>query len=376
MSAPPKPNTPAPSTGKCDWARATTDELKSGSDDEPEVYNMKVGKRKRCWQAKKEAKEKEARECQQREEAEHRAREEAVHLEREAAAVRRQEEADRQVREECRVKEERERQEKEATVRQEAAIKKATETAEKRAQGDTEERQAEAVKKVRAAEEMARQQEEAEASKQKSVATKKWAREENAVAGPSGMPGPGLWTGAECKWDPENKRQHACMQCARHKEKCEWLEVVGLVSGSGLGDVKGKGKAVATLPRAGKKKKCVKKSAVKVVNSDIEIVAKPSDTSGSGSGHALLQHMDRLILAVENLAEAQWYTASVCVASGMAVGTLVDKCNFLRFEGVGPGEEDEEEETDTEAVNQEAVEQEVTELQKEILEPQPSDDEM
>ena len=63
---------------------------------------------------------------------------------------------------------------------------------EKRAQGDTEERQAEAAKKVRAAEETARQREEAEASKQKSVATKKQAREENMVAGPSGMPGPGL----------------------------------------------------------------------------------------------------------------------------------------------------------------------------------------
>ena len=166
------------------------------------------------------------------------------------------------------------------------------------------------------------------------------------------------------------------MQCVRHKEKCEWLEVVGSVSGSRSGDVKGKGKAVATSPRAGEKKKHVKKSAAKVVDSDVEIVTKPSDASGSGSGHALLQRMDRLILAVENLAEAQWYTASACAASGMAVGTLVDECNFLGFEGVGPGEEDEEEETDTEAVDQEAVEQEVTELQKEILEPRPSDDEM
>ena len=161
------------------------------------------------------------------------------------------------------------------------------------------------------------------------------------------------------------------MQCARHKEKCEWPEVVGLVSGSGSGDMKGKGKAVATSPRASKKKKRVKKSATKVVDSDIEIVAKPSDASGSRSGHALLQCMDHLILAVENLAEAQWYMASACAASGMAVGTLIDECNFLGFEGVGPGEEDEEEEMDTEV-----VEQEVTELQKEILEPWPLDDEM
>ena len=156
------------------------DELKSGSDDEPEIYDAKVGERKRHRQAKKEA-----RERQQREEAECRAREEA-------ATIRRQEEADCRVREECQAKEEREHQEKEAAVRREAAIKKATEMAEKRTQGDTEDRQAEAAMKVWAVEEMARQREEAEASKQKSVVTKKRAREENAVAGPSGMPGPGL----------------------------------------------------------------------------------------------------------------------------------------------------------------------------------------
>ena len=166
------------------------------------------------------------------------------------------------------------------------------------------------------------------------------------------------------------------MQCARHKEKCEWPEVVGSVSMSGSGDVKGKGKAVATSPRASEKKKCVKKSAAKVVDSDVEIVTKPSNASGSGSSHALLQRMDHLILVVENLTEAQWYMASACAASGMVVGTLVDKCNFLGFEGVGPGEDDEEEEMDTEVVDQEAVKQEVTELRKEILEPQPLDNEM
>ncbi|KIM51403.1 hypothetical protein SCLCIDRAFT_33471 [Scleroderma citrinum Foug A] len=89
---------------------------------------------------------------------------------------------------------------------------------------------------------------------------------------------------------------------------------------------------------------------MKVIDSNMEIVARPSDGSRSGSGQALLQHMDRLILAVENLVEAQWYTASA-------------------FEGVGPGEEDEEEEMDTEVVDQEAVKQEV-------LEPWPLDNEM
>ena len=54
------------------------------------------------------------------------------------------------------------------------------------------EKWAEAMKKIQVAKETARQWEEAEASKQKLVATKKRAREENAVAGPSGMPGPRL----------------------------------------------------------------------------------------------------------------------------------------------------------------------------------------
>ena len=166
------------------------------------------------------------------------------------------------------------------------------------------------------------------------------------------------------------------MQCVRHKEKCEWPEVVGSVSRSKSGDMKGKGKVVVTSPRASEKKKHVKKLATKVVDSNVEIVAKPSNTSGFWSGHALLQHMDRLILAVENLAEAQWYMASACAASGMVVGTLIDECNFLGFKGVGPGEEDEEEEMDMEVVNQEEVEQEVAKLQKEVLEPWPLDDEM
>ena len=163
------------------------------------------------------------------------------------------------------------------------------------------------------------------------------------------------------------------MQCTRHKEKCKWPEVVGSVSGSG--DVKGKGKAVVMLPRAGKKKKHIKKSAAKVVNSDVEIITRPSDASGSGSSHALLEHMDRLILVVGNLAEAQWYMASACAASRMVVGTLVAKCNFLGFKGAGLGEEDKAD-MDMEVVDQEVVEQEVAELRKEVLEPRPSDDEM
>ena len=111
--------------------------------------------------------------------------------------------------------------------------------------------------------------------------------------------------GAKCKWDLENKHQHACMQCVRDKEKCEWLEVVGSASGSRSRDMKGKGKVVVTSPRAGEKRKHIKKSAAKVINSNIEIIARPSNVSRSGSGHALLQHMDHLILVVENLTECQ-----------------------------------------------------------------------
>ena len=157
------------------------------------------------------------------------------------------------------------------------------------------------------------------------------------------------------------------MQCMRHKEKCKWLEMMRLVSGSGSGDVKGKEKGkekeVVMSPRASKKKKCIKKSAAKVVDSDVEVVARPIPVTRSRTGHVLLKRMDHLILAVENLMEAQWY-----MASGVVVGTLVDKCTFLGFKGVGPGEENEEE-TDMEAVNQEVIKQEV-------LEPQPSDNKM
>ena len=68
MSAPSKTNTPAPLTSEHNWACAMMDKLKSSLDDEPEIYDAKVGERKWRRQAKKEAKEKEAREHQQRKE--------------------------------------------------------------------------------------------------------------------------------------------------------------------------------------------------------------------------------------------------------------------------------------------------------------------
>ena len=140
-----------------------------------------------------------------------------------------------------------------------------------------------------------------------------------------------------------------------------------MASGSRSGDVKGKGKAVTMSPRAGEKKKCIKKLATKVVDSDVKIVARSSTESRSGSSHALLQCMDHLILVVENLAEAQWCMASACMASGVVVGTLVDECTFLGYEGSEPEEVD---------MDTEAVEHEITNLQKEVLEPWPLDDEV
>ena len=157
--------------------------------------------------------------------------------------------------------------------------------------------------------------------------------------------------GVPCKRDAENPQQRVCIRCASMKEKCEWPEVEG--SGSGTG--KGKGKAAATSPRAGEKKKRVKKSVAKI-DSDVEIVAGPS-----GSGSALIERMDRLIEAVENLASAQWYTAAAVSASGQSLGTLVDECALFGFEETG---EAGVESTDGEDVDQEEVEGEVTGLRE------------
>jgi len=131
------------------------------------------------------------------------------------------------------------------------------------------------------------------------------------------------------------------------KEKCEWPEVEWSRSGTG----KGKGKVAATSPRASKKKKCIKKSVSK-------IIAGPS---GSGSGSTLIEHMDRLIEAVENLALAQWYMAAAVSASGQSLGTLVDECALFGFEET---REARVESTDGEDVDQEEVEGEVTGLRE------------
>ena len=184
MSAPLKTNTPAPSTSKHDWACATMDKLKSSLDDKPEVYDVKVGECKQHQQAKREVKEREVREHQQREEVERQAREEAVCLEREAGGGRspglggvlgkRRERVSREGG--CSVLGSSD-QEGDGDGREEGPGGHGREAG----RGSEEDP---------GAKETARQWEEAEASKQKPVVMKKWVREENAVARPSGMPGP------------------------------------------------------------------------------------------------------------------------------------------------------------------------------------------
>ena len=142
-----------------------------------------------------------------------------------------------------------------------------------------------------------------------------------------------------------------CIRCVSMKEKCEWPEVEGSWSGTG----KGKGKAAATSPRAGEKKKRVKKSVAKI-DSDMEIVA-----GLSRSGSMFIERMDPLIEMVENLASAQWYTAAAVSMSGQSLGTLVDECALFGFEETGDARV---ESTDGEEVDQEEVEGEVTGLHK------------
>jgi len=157
--------------------------------------------------------------------------------------------------------------------------------------------------------------------------------------------------GIPCKRDAENPQQCMCICCVSMKEKCEWPEVEG--SGSGTG--KGKVKAAATSPRASEKKKHIKKSVAKI-DSNVKIIAGPSS-----SGSVFIEHMDRLIKAVEILASAQWYTAVAVSASGQSLGTLMDKCALFGFEETGDAGV---ESTDGEEVDQEEVEEEVTRLRE------------
>jgi len=112
--------------------------------------------------------------------------------------------------------------------------------------------------------------------------------------------------GVQCIQDPEKPKQRACKRCAGLKEKCERPEVEN--SGSSSGVDKGKGKAVATSPRGGKKRKKVKKLVAIVVVDKIQEVAGPSKSRSGGSGNQVfLDQMDQLVeLMGELTREVRW----------------------------------------------------------------------
>ena len=77
---------------------------------------------------------------------------------------------------------------------------------------------------------------------------------------------------------------------------------------------KGKPKAVATSPRGGEKRKKVKKSAVVVVDDEIQEVARPSKSGSRGSrNQAFLDWMDRLVESMGELTgEVRWMRQAQC----------------------------------------------------------------
>jgi len=88
------------------------------------------------------------------------------------------------------------------------------------------------------------------------------------------------------------------MKCAGLKEQCKWPEV----GGPGPVVDKGKGKAVATSPRGGEKRK-KKKMVTKVVINDNDIVKVPG-LSGKWSRFdpgLFLERLDRLTKAMEEM---------------------------------------------------------------------------
>ena len=73
-------------------------------------------------------------------------------------------------------------------------------------------------------------------------------------------------------------------------------------SSSGSGVDKGKGRAVATSPRGGEKRKKVKMSVTVVIDDEIQEVAGPSKSRSGGSGNqAFLDRMDRLVESMGEL---------------------------------------------------------------------------
>jgi len=155
------------------------------------------------------------------------------------------------------------------------------------------------------------------------------------------------------------------MKCAGLKERCEWPEV----GGPGPVVDKGKGKAVATSPRGGEKRK-KKKTVTKVVidNNDIVEVPGPSGKQSGFDPGPFLERLDRLTGAMEEMTGQVRRVADATrsVARGnerltAGLETFLEECRFF----TAPWDEDEELEDSGAEVDPEEVEQEVQGLHEE-----------
>jgi len=174
--------------------------------------------------------------------------------------------------------------------------------------------------------------------------------------------------GVQCIQDLEKPKQRACKRCAGLKEKCERPEVENGGAGSGVN--KGKSKAVETSPRGGKKRKKVKKSAVVMVDDEIQEVAGPLKSGSGGSGNqAFLDRMDRLVESmgeltgeVRQMRQAQRSVARSNDRVGRTLEMFLEECHWFN----GPHNELGTDPESDEEVDPEEIDQEVEGLEQEM----------
>ena len=182
--------------------------------------------------------------------------------------------------------------------------------------------------------------------------------------------------GVQCVQDPEKPKQRACKRCAGLKEKCERAEVE--TGGSGSGVDKGKTKAVATSPRGGEKRKKVKKSAVVVVDDEIQEVARPSKSGSIQSrNQAFLDWMDRLVESmgeltgeVRRMRQVQHSVARSNNRVGHTLKMFLEECHWFNGPHNEPGTDlESDEEVDLEEIDREVedLEQEMEKAGDELL---------
>jgi len=132
---------------------------------------------------------------------------------------------------------------------------------------------------------------------------------------------------------------------------------------------KGKGKAVATSPRGGEKRKKKKMVAKVVINDDniVKVPGPPGQRSGFDPG-LFLEWLDRLTGAVKDMTGQMHRVvdATRSVARGnerlmASLETFLEECRFF----TAPWDEDEDEEDSEAEVDPEEVEQEVQGLHEE-----------